>query len=652
MIFTLKKFVRPALLALVVGGLGLSACGGPLNFSRATSTPTAVPATPTPVPQKTLVVCLGDEPSSLYLYGGSSQSMWSVLESIYDGPIDTVNYEPQPVILQDIPTQANGEITIQSAPVSDGDLVADTEGDLVALKKGVQVFPAGCTSLSCATTWDGTSDLSLSQMSVKFKLIPGVKWSDGQPLTAADSVYSFQVAGDKDTNTSKTLVSKTASYTALDDQTAQWVGVPGYLTLNPSAYFWIPLPQHQLSQYSAKELNTVDAANRAPLGWGPYMIDQWQPGDHIRLVKNPNYFRASAGLPNFDVVIYRFLGNVPKADLSPLLTGECDIIDTSVELTDQIQTIRTLEKSGKLKGYYGQGPEWEAINFGITPSSYDDIFNPYLDRPNYFGDVRTRQAIADCIDRQSIIKNDLFSLSELPTTYLTSNHPYFVSGLPTYAYDPVAGEQLLDAVGWVDDDNNPATPRIAAGVTDVVDGKPFEITYTATDTPLNESISQAVAGNLQQCGIKVDVKLVSAADMYAPGPDGIVFGRNFDLAQLGWTTARQNPCFLFSSSEIPSAANALLGTKYGGVNMTGYSNPIYDQACQAYLSAGLDADAANQANTQAMTQLATDVPMIPLFFDTKVMVSRPDLCGLTLDVSARSGLQDIEKVNVGSACSQ
>jgi ABC-type oligopeptide transport system substrate-binding subunit len=91
-----------------------------------------------------------------------------------------------------------------------------------------------------------------------------------------------------------------------------------------------------------------------------------------------------------------------------------------------------------------------------------------------------------------------------------------------------------------------------------------------------------------------------------------------------------------------------LGTKYGGVNLTGYSNPVYDQACENYLTAGLDADAANAANQQALTQLANDVPFIPLFFNVKVMISRPDLCGLSLDVSSRSGLKDIEKLDIGT----
>jgi peptide/nickel transport system substrate-binding protein len=49
--------------------------------------------------------------------------------------------------------------------------------------------------------------------------------------------------------------------------------------------------------------------------------------------------------------------------------------------------------------------------------------------------------------------------------------------------------------------------------------------------------------------------------------------------------------------------------------------------------------------------LANDVPFIPLYFKTKVMLSRPDLCGLSLDSSSRSGLKDIESLDIGT-CKQ
>jgi len=139
-------------------------------------------------------------------------------------------------------------------------------------------------------------------------------------------------------------------------------------------------------------------------------------------------------------------------------------------------------------------------------------------------------------------------------------------------------------------------------------------------------------------------------EMFAPGPEGRIFGRNFDLAELAWSTGRQPPCFLFSSSEIPSAKNKWLGTRYGGVNLSGYASSEYDAACEQALSAGLDRDLLTAQSANAQQILMEDLPALPLFFHVKAMVSRPDLCGLQLDVSARSPLKNIEALTLGETC--
>jgi peptide/nickel transport system substrate-binding protein len=622
----------------------LTACGNGLQGSSSSETPATVTLQPTAtaVPPKTLVVCLGYEPSSLYLYKESSRAMWSVLEALYDGPIDTVNFEPQPVILEALPTLENGGVTLSSVVVSEGDEVANVEGDIVALQKGVRVFPEGCSSLSCAVEWDGVSELRVAQTTASFKIKPGITWSDAQPLTAADSVFSFTVASDPSTAVAKTLIRRTAAYTALDAQTVQWTGKPGYLTTNPAAFFWTPLPQHTLGSMTAVQLNTADETNTSPLGWGPYQIDEWAVGDHIRLVKNPNYYRAGEGLPYFDVLVFRFTPGLSETDLSPLVTGECDVMETSVGLETQIQPLRELEIAGETRLYFGQGPEWESLNFGIKPASYDDVYNPYLDRQDFFGDLRTRQAFAYCVDRERIIKDVMFSRSEIPASYLPPTHPYAVNGLTVLPFDPAQGMSLLEQVGWVDSDNDPATPRVSSGVAGVLNGTKFSVTYYTTNSALHESVSDIVVSSLAECGIEVAVQYLPATEMFSAGPDGLVFGRSFDLAELAWSTGRQPPCFLYSSGEIPSAKNSWVGAKYGGVNLTGYSNADYDAACSRQLSAGLDSTAFDSDNRLTQTIFNDDLPVLPLFYHLKVMAARPDLCGVSLDVSARSGINSLE----------
>ena len=85
-----------------------------------------------------------------------------------------------------------------------------------------------------------------------------------------------------------------------------------------------------------------------------------------------------------------------------------------------------------------------------------------------------------------------------------------------------------------------------------------------------------------------------------------------------------------------------MGTKYGGVNLTGFSNEEYDAACSRQLSAGLNADAFNADNQITQKIFNEELPVLPLFYHLKVMAARTDLCGVTLDVSSRSGIKTLE----------
>jgi peptide/nickel transport system substrate-binding protein len=645
-----SKFYLSTLAVFLISTIALSACGRAAPQTPTVAAKTPISPTATPVPPKTLVVCVGAEPQNLYLYGDSTRAKWSVLEAIYDGPIDTEKYEPAPVLFGELPTLENGGVILQGAPVSEGDPVANTNGDIVALAKGVWVFPADCTTSSCALQWDGETELELTQMVVNFNLLPGITWSDGEALTADDSVFSYEVSADPATAVTKTNIDRTFSYTALDDQTVQWVGQPGYLTLNPAAFFWSPLPRHQLGELSAEQMLTDDRTNLSPLSWGAYEVDEWVKGDHIRLVKNPNYYRAGEGLPYFDVLVYRFIPSTPEADLSMLVTGECDIIDTSVGLENQIKTVRELQNQGEITAYFGMGPEWEGLNLGVRPSSYDDVYNPYEDRQDYFGDVRVRQAIGYCLDRESIQHSITLNQSVIPATYLSPDHPFAATGLQEYRRNVALGNQLLDEAGWLDSDANPSTPRVASNVANVFNGTELTLNYYVTESALHANVRAVIVDSLAECGIGVTTNYLPVEEMFASGPDGVVFGRNFDLAELAWSTGRQAPCFLYTSSEIPTEDNKWLGSRYGGLNITGWSNDEYDAACAQAFSAGLDRELVVSQNQRMQEILMEELPVIPLFFHVKTMASRPDLCGLEFDVTARSPLKDIETFTLADAC--
>jgi len=611
-----------------------------------TSTPITI-ATPSSTPARSLVICLPEEPDSLYLYGHSSDSTMSVLQAVYDGPFDVKQSSVLPVILERVPSFDNGDAYFQAVDVQEGNLISDVNGELVALAKGNRVMPAGCTSSDCAVEWDGTSALQIDQLTVTFQLLGGITWSDRTPLTAYDSVYSFNLASDPHTPISKYLNYRTASYQALDERTVQWTGIPGYAPSQLQTLFWMPLPQHLWKDMGAGDLITADISNRDPLGWGPYMIQEWVPGDHILLARNPAYFRSDEGLPKFDFLVYRFLNLPANGLLSAVQAGECDIMDQSPLLDEQLETVLSQQRSGQLKAYVGSGPDWEAVNFGITPSSYDDGYAQYAgDRADFFSDVRVRQAFAFCMDRQGAVDRFLSGESSVPTGSYLPTDALFDPALQIIPYDVTTGRQLLEEAGWKDLDGDPSTPLQAEGIANIQNGSPLIVEYYTSQAALRQQVAQYLADSMAECGIQVNLNFKTPEALLAPGPDGIVFGRNFDLAEFSWKGGAVPACQYYESDQVPSLENNWLT-----INVSGYQNSAYDQACLLARSTRPDQVGAYIQNNQAVQRMfSEELPVIPLYYRLKVAVSRPDLCGLSMDVSAHSFLWNLETIDYGNGC--
>lgn len=367
---------------------------------------------PTEVLPKTLVVCQGQEPDTLYSNGGSMLAASHIQEAIYDGPIDTRTYAYQAIILEKLPNLEDGDAVVSAVTVQAGDMVVDNDGNAVELAEGTKVRPAGCHAADCAVEFAGTP-LEMDQMVVTFKMLPGLKWSDGEPMTADDSVYGYELLADPDTPQSKYTVERTASYEAPDDVTAVWSGLPGYIDSVYFSNFWGPKPRHLWQEelgYTAKDLLEAEESSRTPLGWGAFVIKEWVAGDHITVEKNPNYFRAAEGLPYVDTIIFRFV-NDSNAAVAQLISGECDIVTQDAALEDQTELLLKLEQEGVLNPLFVTGTVWEHVDFGIVPvESYD--------RPDFFSDVRMRQAFTYCLDRQSVVDSVLFGRSIVISTYI------------------------------------------------------------------------------------------------------------------------------------------------------------------------------------------------------------------------------------------
>jgi len=551
------------------------------------------------------------------------------------------NFMAEPIILETIPSLAGGGISLQPVEVKPGELIIDAFGKWVSLGDGVLYKPTGCSDLSCAQTFEGESQgaIQMDVMVVNFRLLPGILWSDGEPLKASDSVYAYHVFENLYRNVFPEVLRITKSYAGLDELSVEWIGIPGYIGTAATKFF-PPLPEHLWHEIDFDSLMTSDMSTRNPLGWGPYIIDDWVAGDHITLNRNNNYFRGVEGLPHFDHVVFRFYEDGDEA-IDALVIGECDFIDRTVLSEEDIPRLESEQLNGKISFTVQTGTAWELAAFGIE--TLDD------QRFDYFGPVEVRQALAMCIDRQKIVDELLFGISFVPDTYVPMNHPLYNGEILKIEFDSIKAAELLDSVGWVDQDSNPQTPRLSLGIPDIPDGTPFEITYHVPSDGERPDAAQIVKDGLNKCGVGVEIISDDWDSLMMPGPDGPLFGRQFEMAQIAWSASFEPSCSLFLTDEIPGPYQDY-PKGWGGSNLAGYSNPEFDDKCLQAMFSIPGSEDNIQGHYDAQSIFSEDLPAIPLYQRVRLVAMRPDMCNLVIDPAANSALSNIEILDYGLFC--
>ena len=582
--------------------------------------PEAEPAGP-----KDLIVCMAQEPETLYVYGGSTLVASAIRHAVFTNDFTTLSYGYQSEGLEKMPSLADGDAIVNVVEVQPGDMVRDVTDTVVAWGEEVTVTNADGEDV----VFDG-NPVMMEQMVVDFTMKQRY-WSDGEPVTADDSVYSFEIVGDPDSTTSKYTVERTASYEATGDLTTRWTSVPGFKDATYFINFWGPLPRHHLGGFSAAELLTAEESSRLPLGDGAFKIDEWIAGDSIRLSPNEFYYRADEGLPYLDSVTYKFIPDTNQL-IAQLLSGACDIGTQDGMDVGQAPFLIEAENNGLLTPYFQTGTVYEHIDFGIN--SYGD-YGDGVGRPDWFEDVRVRQAMTMCTDRQSMVDNILFGRSEVIHSYIPSVHPLYPAGeLTEWPYDVEAANALLDEVGYVDGDGDGFREDPATGAA-------FHVTLgTTTGNEMRQQLTQIFKENLLQCGVDVELYYLPAGEWFADGPDGVLFGRRFDLGEFAWLTGVEPSCNLYNTVSITGPEEEGFGG-WGNSNETGWSNPDFDAACSLAQGSLPGTDEYTQGHIDAQIIFSDQVPVIPLFLRLKVAAARNNVLNFGVDPTQNSELYNI-----------
>ena len=351
-----------------------------------------------------------------------------------------------------------------------------------------------------AESWKGSND----GKTWTYKLRDGLKWSDGEPLTAEDIAWNINTSRDEEwLNHSTTTVNLDAE--ATDDTTlvvTSKVPDPKLPTLD--VYI---LPQHIWGDMNADERGKYAATDG--VGSGPFVLEQFEKGQFARFKANPNYW---GGKPAVDKVVLRKFNN-PDAMVAALKTGELDAAqDLPGAAFDELQkddNIQTVE------GFQGAMSE-VGINGG------DGLKKPH---PALL-DVKVRQAIGHAIDKQTLVDRVLNGHGKPAETLSVSPNPDWTPEIPAdqvYDFDLDKARQILEDAGYRDTDDD-GVREMPGG------GQPLNFTYyVRSDGETGPEISEFVTGWLDEIGIATTKKVADDSQLTT-----IIGKGEYDMFAWGW----------------------------------------------------------------------------------------------------------------------
>lgn len=323
-------------------------------------------------------------------------------------------------------------------------------------------------------------------------LRPGVKFSDGTPLTAQAVIRNFEHLRDPRTKSSTGLLAlqKVAKMTAVDDATVR-------LELSePDAALRESLAQTWLAIESPAGLDRgFDANCAAPIGTGPFKVASWTKQEAVRLDRNDGYATgpadAGGAKPGVAHVEWRFIPDA-SARLAALKSGQVHIIDSV-----QPDAVAQLPKSGEATVVTGARP-------GVTSRL------ELNSRPGeIFADERVRTAFRRSMDLDAAVQSLYFGTLQRSTSVLSSSTPYALPQPEALRADPAEANRLLDEAGW--------TVRDTDGIR-MKDGRRLEVRLpvsTNQSIPAEVSLFEQIAQSAKGVGMQVRMEELDLATWYS-----------------------------------------------------------------------------------------------------------------------------------------
>jgi peptide/nickel transport system substrate-binding protein len=341
---------------------------------------------------------------------------------------------------------------------------------------------------------------------VTLKLLPDLVWSDGEPVTANDIVFTWQwIVNPNNASTSFEQWALIESIEAVDDLTAE-------VTFKNSAVNWYdpftgnligcPLPAHA---FGNDPENPNDEFQTAPIGTGPFVLEEFRPNDQATYIINENY--RNPDKPYFSRILVKGGGDAVAAGRSVLQVGDYDWAWNIQADPNVLADIEGNGELGELLETTGVTREALYINFS-DPDTEVDGQRSEMNTPHpILSDKAVRQAIALGIDR-ALIAEQFYGSPEYATSNNLTGLDFFESPNTTWEYNPEEAARILDEAGWTMGDDNVRAK----------DGVALALEVMASVNAVRQQTQAVIKQNLDAIGFRIEIPSVDSTVFFDTTP--------------------------------------------------------------------------------------------------------------------------------------
>jgi peptide/nickel transport system substrate-binding protein len=450
--------------------------------------------------------------------------------------------------------------------------------------------------------------------SVTWRLKEDIFWSDGEPFTADDVLFTYEYVSDPDTGaatastfTAITSIDVVNDYTVrlnFSESNPAWalpfVGVQGLI-----------IPRHIFEAATGTLSYPCEASNgQTVVGTGPYRLVTCNPEEvlflgnelvqTIRIIYEPNPYFREPDNPYFGRLELLGGGTVNEAARRVLQVGD---IDFAWNLQLDGETLADYEMGGQGQVVTNFGSRVERLQLNRTdpnrPTSTGERSSLQFDHP-FLTDPLVLEALTYAIDRERIAA--LYGPTGATTSNILVSPANLASPNTSYTFDLGQAAALLDESGWVDSDGD--------GIRDK-DGVEMSVVIQTTVTPLRQATQEIVKENLESIGFEVIIKIIDGAAFGNRAPENTNSAYHFyaDLQMLFFGNRGPDPASYmvqWTCVQIPQEENG-----WAGLNIERWCSPEYD-ALLAQATAEIDPDTRAEIFIRLNDMLVNEVVMIPL----------------------------------------